>query len=280
MLTLLLSVVAIAAVVVVDSVAGPAFVFSIFYLLPVVFVTSRLGARGGAVAAAAVTLLPLGSELLDPRVVGQDGAIAGWAPWWNALMRGAACTLVIVLAELQRRALQREASLARTDALTGVANRRHFLDCMAAELERVQRYGHPLSVVFLDVDSFKGINDQHGHATGDAVLHSVAAHLQDRLRITDLVARIGGDEFALLLPEVDSSSLTAVLAALGAPLHVRVGTDDPQPPLVVHVTLGATTVTAEQGRRSVDDVIGEADRAMYAVKRAPAPEAAASADAG
>lgn len=92
---------------------------------------------------------------------------------------------------------------ATQDALTGLKNRRAFFEASAAEVERSKRYGHPLTVIFLDLDNFKQLNDTKGHDTGDAALKAVAGALQGALRLHDLVARLGGDEFAVLLPETD-----------------------------------------------------------------------------
>ena len=90
--------------------------------------------------------------------------------------------------------------LAKTDPLTGVSNRRSFLEGANAELERTRRYGRPLSVIALDVDHFKRINDTHGHAAGDKVLIELVLALKVGLRANDFPGRIGGEEFAVLLP--------------------------------------------------------------------------------
>ncbi|HRG17409.1 MAG TPA: sensor domain-containing diguanylate cyclase [Pseudomonadota bacterium] len=93
----------------------------------------------------------------------------------------------------------------REDALTGLANRRHFDERIGAEIERAQRYRHPLSLALIDLDHFKRINDGGGHALGDAVLVRIAAMLVEHFRASDLVARIGGEEFAVLFPETPVS---------------------------------------------------------------------------
>jgi diguanylate cyclase (GGDEF)-like protein len=96
---------------------------------------------------------------------------------------------------------ERLATLANTDPLTGLANRRFLLDQLEREVERAHRYHRPMSLVFIDLDGFKAVNDRHGHLFGDEVLKGAAVAMRSILRSTDLMARIGGDEFAILMPE-------------------------------------------------------------------------------
>jgi diguanylate cyclase (GGDEF)-like protein len=100
--------------------------------------------------------------------------------------------------------------LAQTDPLTGLANRRHFMGVLAQEVERSERYGRPLSLVALDLDHFKAVNDAHGHAAGDDVLREAARALRAVCRDVDLAARMGGEEFSLLLPETDAAGARIV----------------------------------------------------------------------
>jgi len=108
-----------------------------------------------------------------------------------------AAALAVRNAALHERILK----LAVTDELTGLANRRRFLDAVRSEMQRSRRYGRPLTIVMVDLDRLKQINDQNGHAAGDAMLRGVAQCLRASVRETDLPARLGGDEFAVLLPE-------------------------------------------------------------------------------
>ncbi|WP_157461878.1 sensor domain-containing diguanylate cyclase [Chitinimonas koreensis] len=104
--------------------------------------------------------------------------------------------------------------LAVTDALTGIPNRRQFLAMLAHEVERSRRHGRPLAVVLVDIDYFKSINDQHGHPAGDSVLVRVAGILDHHRRAVDTVGRLGGEEFAILLPETDAQAARAVAERL------------------------------------------------------------------
>lgn len=93
--------------------------------------------------------------------------------------------------------------MATLDGLTGIANRRHFMDCAEAEYHRARRFSHPLSALMLDADHFKEVNDTHGHGTGDTVLQALAATCREQIRDMDLIGRMGGEEFAILLLETD-----------------------------------------------------------------------------
>ena len=112
------------------------------------------------------------------------------------------------------RATQALAEQARTDPLTGLLNHQAFWGDAASELERAARYRHELTLVYLDVDDFKGINDRHGHPAGDRVLRAVAAVLLDEARASDLVGRTGGDEFAACLVESEPDAGARFIARL------------------------------------------------------------------
>jgi diguanylate cyclase (GGDEF)-like protein len=127
---------------------------------------------------------------------------APWIPWANALTRLMTYSLVALLVAQVRLQFEREHELAISDTLTQLQNRRAFLETGAFEVDRAKRYGHPLAVVFLDLDDFKQLNDTKGHDAGDAALRATAGALLGALRSSDRVARLGGDEFAVLLPEI------------------------------------------------------------------------------
>lgn len=135
---------------------------------------------------------------------------------------GAAISLLLVLGmfglrrlflELEKQRQQLEI-LSITDSLTGLSNRRHAFERGAQEVLRAGRSGEPLAVIMLDLDRFKAVNDLHGHAAGDAVLVAVADVLRAGLRQVDVVGRIGGEEFLLLLPNTDSSGAGAIAERL------------------------------------------------------------------
>lgn len=123
-------------------------------------------------------------------------------PWVNALTHLMSYSLVALLANQVRLQFEREHERATRDALTGLHNRRAFLEAGTFEVERTKRYGHPLAVIILDLDNFKQLNDTKGHDAGDAALRATAIALRSISRSNDRIARLGGDEFAVLLVEI------------------------------------------------------------------------------
>ena len=147
------------------------------------------------------------------------------------------------------------------DPLTGIPNRRKLLLELERVLRHAARYDHAGAVLMLDVDNFKWTNDSNGHAAGDRLLSSVAQVLKCRFRETDIVARIGGDEFAVVLPEVTKEQALTVALELRALLRER----PTGPP--VHVSIGIALFGGKEAL-TADDVLGAADIAMYQVKEA------------
>jgi diguanylate cyclase (GGDEF)-like protein len=151
-------------------------------------------------------------------------------------------------------------NLAMIDPLTGLYNRRFALQRLAAEVARSERRGHPLTVLTLDLDDFKEINDKYGHPVGDQVLQEFAAHLNKVIRGSDLAVRLGGDEFLVLLPECTLEQLQLVLSRLGS---VEVNWQGQ----LIPVTFSAGWRQYEMGDRP-EDLLARADQALYVRKRA------------
>jgi diguanylate cyclase (GGDEF)-like protein len=140
--------------------------------------------------------------------------------------------------------------MTRIDALTGVANRRGIDERLAEEWSRARRHGRSLSVILLDVDDLKAINDTGGHGAGDDALRQVASGLATLLRATDLIGRSGGDEFMLVCPEADQVAVTAVAEKIGLRLHLP-------------VSVGWATLQPDQ---SLQALVAKADQALYQTK--------------
>jgi len=172
---------------------------------------------------------------------------------------------VVLFDVTERREAERQLErLAQVDALTGVFNRRHFLERAEQEVAQARRERLPLSVLMLDIDRFKGINDAHGHAAGDAVLREVAQTCQAGLRQTDLFARYGGEEFVALLPGADVTEAAAVAE------HLRRAVEALQMEFAgqtIPVTLSIGVAGFEAvAHRTLDTCMQSADGALYASK--------------
>jgi diguanylate cyclase (GGDEF)-like protein len=154
-------------------------------------------------------------------------------------------------------------TLASTDGLTGLVNRRQFYVLAQREFARYQRYHHPLSAVMLDVDNFKGINDRYGHLTGDQVLQTVAEHCRLRLRAVDLLARYGGDELIVLLPETDLAAASQIAQRL---LQTVQHSPLPAGADLLKITLSAGVATAD-GAPDLPALLRRADEALLQAKQ-------------
>ena len=165
----------------------------------------------------------------------------------------------------ERKAMERELRrLATTDPLTGAHNRRHFLSCAVTELERAQRYGNPLAMLMLDVDFFKSINDRYGHAVGDEALRALVTTLSRQLRDIDVIGRLGGEEFAVMLPETSLAGALVTGERLRAAIEdLCLELEDGQT-LSFTVSMGVACPNAAD--LSPESVLGRADQALYRAK--------------
>jgi diguanylate cyclase (GGDEF)-like protein len=182
-------------------------------------------------------------------------------PYWNEFSRLAVLLVVSTLLAKLQGALERERVLSRVDPLTGVANPRAFDEVAREELARARRHRRPLTVVFVDLDDFKQVNDRFGHGTGDAVLRAVADTLASSVRDTDRVARLGGDEFVVLLPE---TGCQAAAVAIGH-LQAELGKAMEQSGWQVTFSLGARSYG--EPPPSAEELIRAADELMYVAKQ-------------
>ncbi|WP_051304881.1 sensor domain-containing diguanylate cyclase [Chitinilyticum litopenaei] len=158
--------------------------------------------------------------------------------------------------ELKRRAT--------TDGLSGLANRAHFMERSEAELQRARRYRHPLSLMMLDIDFFKQINDSFGHAAGDQVIQAIATVARSCLRDTDLIARMGGEEFAILLPETGLPHTMDAAERLRSAIESHVVATSEGHRIRFTTSVGV----AELGfaDESISDLLKRADKALYQAK--------------
>ena len=196
-----------AVVGVLDLFTGYELGFSLFYVLPLVFVTWLAGRTRGL----AVAFISAGAWLTADIAAGNPYS-SPLVPVWNTCVRLGFFLIITFLVAALKMALQRAEELSRIDSLTGAVNSRVFYGLADGELDRLRRYGHPLTVAYVDLDEFKALNDAQGHLAGDAVLRAVVDCARVQLRKTDTVARLGGDEFVFLCPETGEQAAQVVIA--------------------------------------------------------------------
>jgi diguanylate cyclase (GGDEF)-like protein len=196
-----------AAVGVLDFFTGYELGFSLFYVLPIVFVTWLAGRTQGLVVA-----FVSAAAWLTADVAAGNPYSSSLVPVWNTCIRLGFFLIITFLVAALKAAMQRAEELSHIDSLTGAVNSRFFYRLADGELDRLRRYGHPLTAAYLDLDDFKAVNDTQGHLAGDTALRAVVDCVKAQLRKTDVVARLGGDEFVFLCPETDEQAARAVVA--------------------------------------------------------------------
>lgn len=252
----IVALVAILILGVVDYVSGPEIAFSPFYLLPLSVVAWKVGTK----RALALGVLAALTWLVADLAAGAE--YSSWiVPTWNTLARFSVFVLVIGLLATLRHSLETQSHLARVDPLTGVRNARAFMAEAEEAVRACNREGRPVTVVYLDLDDFKRINDTLGHSGGDDVLQAVAGALTQSTRESDLVGRLGGDEFAVILTGTGSSAAITMMDDMLERVKANLR------PVPLPVTFSAGAVTLLVAPQTLDEAIGAADALMYDVKR-------------
>jgi diguanylate cyclase (GGDEF)-like protein len=242
---------------VLDFYTGNQLSFSFLYLLPVGLITWVGGGVMGAISAfISVVIWQLASYMFGevyPSV---------WIPIWNSVSRLMFILVGVFILDRFHQNLQMERNFARTDFLTGTANRRAFFEIASIEVNRAARYAHHLSIIYIDLDQLKIVNDSYGHKAGDALLRLVGRTISRSLRTSDLVARVGGDEFCVLLPESGEKAAARAANRIFDRLNAKM-VDENYP-----TTFSFGVVSYVHGYpKSVDEMIQEADMVMYEVKK-------------
>ena len=253
------NIIALAAVGVVivggiDYITGYEISFSLFYLGPVALATWYAGRREGT----AIAVLSGIAWYLASTVAGAQFSHPGIAVW-NTLVRLAFFLVTCMLLSALRRSLLSERQLARMDVLTELHSRRAFEERLAHDLALAQRHRSALSLVYLDLDGFKAVNDTRGHAEGDRVLRTIGRALRQSTRDADTAARLGGDEFALVLPDTDRNGAERIVAKVR---NVIAKALEGWP-----VTCSIGVATFVDPAISATNAIAAADALMYEVKR-------------
>jgi diguanylate cyclase (GGDEF)-like protein len=236
-------------------VTGPELALSLFYLFPVTVSAWVAGRRTGILIACLCALTWLAADLSMVERFSNP-----LIPLVNEILRLLVFLFAAVVMAAMKQMMEIHRKTARTDTLTGIPNRLSFMEYADIEVSKARRDNRPISLVFLDVDNFKAVNDTWGHHEGDLLLAGVATTLVRSIRTTDFAARLGGDEFAVLLWRSGRKDSIQVARKIQNNLRELVERN------AWPVTFSLGLVTCETTPSNVDEVLDEADRLMYQAK--------------
>lgn len=239
----------------VDILSGYELSFSLFYLLPVALSAWLVSKRTGIIMSIFCALCWIAADHLSGHNYSHPAI-----PYWNTMIRFSVFLIVALLISALRRAHEHEKEIARTDNLTGAVNTRFFNELLQMEIDRLIRRKHPFTIVYIDVDNFKYVNDHFGHSTGDQVLRAIVSLTKDKLRKIDVVARLGGDEFALLLTDTSQEAARITIEKLRSSLLGEMRNNN----WPLTFSIGVLTCNTEPEK--IDSLIKQADELMYSVK--------------
>jgi diguanylate cyclase (GGDEF)-like protein len=238
-----------------DYLTGFEVSFAFFYLIPISLTAWLVSRRDGIIVSfiSAIAWL-IANNLAGERIANPI------IPFWNAATRFGFFLVVTLLLSKLRQLLESERLIARTDFLTGAPNRRVFFDVAATAIAQAHQNQQPFTMVYIDLDNFKAVNDKFGHNVGDTVLQTVANMIGENIRATDIAARLGGDEFAMLLLGAGSETAQSIVSRLHRIMLMEMGVN--QWP----VTFSIGVLTFLESPRSVNEMIERADELVYDIK--------------
>jgi len=240
---------------VIDYATGFELSFSFFYLMPVTMVAWAVGRNAGLTFSVLSASVWLTSNLLSGENI--PNIFIGV---WNTLIRFGFYSVVTILLTELRHALEEERLLANTDPLTGALNRRSFNEIAEKRMIISEVNRHPYTMVYIDLDNFKTVNDKLGHAVGDLVLKFVVDTILKQIRNTDFLARLGGDEFAILLTDMDQKHAQSLVQRLQSALLEKMKFNE------WDVTFSIGVLTVLSMPESVDRLVSMTDALMYDIK--------------
>jgi diguanylate cyclase (GGDEF)-like protein len=241
----------------VDYFTGPEVSIGFFYLAPIAIAAWYIGRDAGlgvSLVSAAIWFVVNG-----PAIPVREFSFI--VLLWDAGVRLVFFVVIAALLSVLHQAIDRERALARTDYLTGVKNDRSFYEQADIELRRARRHRRPMSIAYIDVDDFKELNDCFGHSEGDSALRAIGAALLRRLRATDVVGRMGGDEFAILMPEAGKGKASKIVKRLHELLMAEFRVNR------WPITLSIGVLTCTTAPSDITRLMKEVDALMYEVKR-------------
>ncbi len=240
----------------IDYCTGFEISFSIIFLAPIIFVTWYAGWLIGLLTSLACAVTWLVADIQSFHYYSHPAI-----PVWNAAVRLMFFIIISNLLSKLHHRYEIEKQLATTDPLTGALNRRIFYSSLASEVSRCQRYGRTFTLALIDLDNFKSVNDTLGHTVGDDVLNAVVSTIKSCTRLTDITARIGGDEFALIFPEMNREAAGLAMEKIREAL-LSCMTDNNWP---ITFSIGVTIFISPP--QDIEQAITFTDDLMYKVKK-------------
>lgn len=241
----------------IDFLTGFEFSFSVFYVIPISIVAWLTSRFFGVVASLASALVWLGADYATGHQYSHH-----LIPFWNTLIRLIFFVIITLLLSTLRKVTEREIEFSRVDYLTGAVNSRLFFELAQREIDRFQRYQHPFTLAYIDLDNFKTVNDRFGHTVGDQVLRTVVSAARKYTRKTDVIARLGGDEFVVLMPETGLEFARVAMSKLQSGLLEAMRLNN------WPITFSIGILTCRAVPPSAKELVRIADDLMYSVKHA------------
>ena len=236
--------------------AGNEFSFVVLYMVPALLVAWFSGIKNGLFISFFSALTWLIGDM-----IGERSYSAPYIPYVNAFSRMLLYSIITTLAAVLRKQLLAAKQTANEDFLTKISNSRAFFNYASMEVERLKRYKEPFTIVYFDVDDFKVVNDNYGHNAGDKLLVGLARDIRNHIRPTDVVARMGGDEFAILLLETNPEQARAAVEKLAGVMRDSMKYNG------MNITFSIGVVTFLKPPKSMDDMVKKADEMMYLSKK-------------
>jgi len=238
-----------------DAIIQPHASQDFLYVAVVIAASWYLGRKAGIFIAILTVVIWFAATLFDPGMTMPYLLRA-----WDGMSLLIVYLVVVFMTSVLKTRLKQLNDLARLDSLTGLYNRRAFYQTVAQEAARSNRSQSTYTIAYIDVDNFKNVNDTYGHVGGDEVLLTLARVLKNNLRQTDTVARMGGDEFVMLLPDTDGDQAQKAVNKLFERLNESMRLKQ------LPVTFSIGVITFKDNPCPVDDMIKKADRLMYEIK--------------
>lgn len=238
-----------------DYVTGPEIAFSLFYLLPI-FLSAWFAEKDSAIFVSLVSGLSwfIAQSLWEKHY--KDVSFL----YWESI---ATLIVFLIFAHLLSRfkkTLENEIKLTKMDSLTGTLNIKGFYNLYINEVERARRYKHPITITYIDIDDFKDIINKHGHITGDTLINIVAETIKENVRSIDIVGRVGGDEFIVLLPETAPESIHVIINRLHEALLNAMRLKG------WNTTFSIGVASFVDPTDTINNMIKKADELMYSIK--------------